>query len=423
MLMNCLITPQYQEYFFEPYLYSFYEKLKPVMSDTATMYCLPDMVIKKNSFPNGLAITDRADHAVLLPRLLRDPGCGFLLFRIKAQSSQFNQAKQQQLFTGLCQATLGKRASVQMPAAKKMKQILEQGAEAVTDDAHILQKVIFAKYVVDLNQLALSQDVLNILASDFGFMTNSVEIRHTQDGELYGFIHSGCNQFPDLLFDLIVKRIIEEAVYAQRYPLENYAKGLHGVALESATGQIYSHWLKAAMNYAVASRLYIFEQVKRVLEQQADVAVELINDHTHAGLFVEADQVVMSRGAQCLTVNPAESDTAFRVIAGECASIASLVHINPTATVPYLPHGTGYALLPEQLAAERCQIEELNYQHYADVGLYNADVSDHNILNFTAQHLLAKDYFKTQQVITSDQTLFPWITVQGSGVQTDFVNG
>src|SRR5579872_5426119 len=53
-----------------------------VSGETATVDVFSDATLKKNKLPTGVAITTPKQNAILLPNLLRDPGCGFLSFSV-----------------------------------------------------------------------------------------------------------------------------------------------------------------------------------------------------------------------------------------------------------------------------------------------------------------------------------------------------
>ena len=57
-------------------------KLGKLLAKSDKIHVFPDATLKSNNFPNGIAIYSLLNETTLIPSLLRDPGCGFLTFKI-----------------------------------------------------------------------------------------------------------------------------------------------------------------------------------------------------------------------------------------------------------------------------------------------------------------------------------------------------
>jgi hypothetical protein len=52
----------------------------------------PEATMKKNQMPNGLLIRSPMHNSMIMPALLRDPGCGFFIFKLILHDTKHQEA-------------------------------------------------------------------------------------------------------------------------------------------------------------------------------------------------------------------------------------------------------------------------------------------------------------------------------------------
>ena len=73
---------QFPFFFTEPLKETIHRLNQAIGNDTQiTVY--PDATLKTNLLPTGVVLRSRAEDAMLLPFILRDPGCGYTLFKFE----------------------------------------------------------------------------------------------------------------------------------------------------------------------------------------------------------------------------------------------------------------------------------------------------------------------------------------------------
>lgn len=348
-----------KSYFFTQKLTAYVCELK-FLGDSHRIELFPDAVFKSNRFPTGIAIRAPKPQARLQSLHLRDPGCGFLLFKLEGECLS-TQAERELIAGNLTElvSQLDKPSGI---APEMLKSILSQGIQAFDLPVEDQEKHIDECFDVDVAALGLSDEEQDFLSRDFGRITNTLELRRVtgnqfeqdfglKEGDVLGFIHSGCIKFPSLLVKHFEEKMINQSVIDSGFDLSLIDRGHQGACYDSSLGNDYVNFLHAAMNFAIASRYQAFLAVRDFFHQQASVPITLINDSTHAGIYEIDDEILALRGVQ-RSAQTAHPFSRLRLIAGESHSVASLVALPSNSQDFLLPHGIGYQTPAESVLSE-----------------------------------------------------------------------
>jgi hypothetical protein len=86
--LRYLIPSDHPQDFFSRELIEIVTDLNIALQFNKNIIIFPDAISKDNGLPNGIAIIADKSASMLLPMILRDPGCGFLQFKITLSSQQ-----------------------------------------------------------------------------------------------------------------------------------------------------------------------------------------------------------------------------------------------------------------------------------------------------------------------------------------------
>lgn len=407
----------------------FTEKLKQVVSEMGSklnsatqINVYPDATLKTNKLPTGIACVAKPEDSILLPNLLRDPGCGFLIFKI--DFTEAVDANYQIAAGKLLETIINDKNS--LPANEfsmaQWKAILIQGLHALDLTDTELDLCTDKVFEPLLDCIDLSNDELEMLKVDFLSVTNSVEIRKPfnitntsfgiNENSLIGFIHTGSFAFPEILGRRFVYRIAEYADINNLFTIDDIKAGIYGVKFESDLGKEYYSWVRAGMNYALVNRYSIFQRIKLMFEETFSCTITLLNDTVHAGVFNKDESIHSVRGAQPITKNT------LRIIAGQRETIAALV-ANFSNEGGFIPHGTGYHVKEDFNYNEKFSDPEANqYLEFAINTFYNSIPEYDNCLTFTFNLLATLDYLRDTGVCQSIALLAPYINIQSDWVKS-----
>lgn len=284
------------------------------------IHIFPEATIKHNQSPNGILLQSLQNQTILLPSMLRDPGCGFLLFKLIPTS-----------------------APVLSELAKKVLEFSHHLEQQTSSLAH---NQILTGIFHDIDQYELMQLDPRCLAEDLNQISNSLELKISSDLhqlDLWGCLHTGSEYFAltiqQRFFTLLWQQCVKDGLASKEEILRT---GLYGIRAHTDVADSYRQWIHAAMNFCVFKRTYLFELLKETLEKDGEYHLQLIHDHCHAGLFTvhhnNQSYFLQTRGVQIIDSKPQ-----FYVLAGQRESRSYLLKTkHTTQNLPYIGHGTSY---------------------------------------------------------------------------------
>lgn len=333
--------PEQQSYFYRPELWDTGRHIMTFLSDAHDVHLFPEATLKMNKIPNGLLVRSKKLQTLLMPAILRDPGCGFLIFRLHNLRGEPTQAIAKTLLQ-FCQHLEMDEAYFSL---SHWRDVLCQGV-----DQYSAGKEPFSNTRFDLDPdalyLELDKDELN---RDLTRVSNTIELKtyapaseKSQEAEeLLGFIHTGSEYFPAVLHEEWASFAATFCYMHQLASDEQIAQGLFGIPADDEKGYQYQQALKAAMNYCLFKRYWLFHQLRDFLAERFNIMSAIMSDHCHAGLFEvkenNGDYLLQSRGVQLLS-----HPHLPYLIAGQKESESYLFNTNAT-TLAYCGHGTSYA--------------------------------------------------------------------------------
>lgn len=409
--------------------------LHEFIGDTHQVAVFPDAARKKFGLPCGLALISKLDDAVLMPSHLRDPGCGYILFRIDAalgdlKSLQSNIGKE---LSELVDGKL-KNSSLlnkQFPSIKVIPKIIAQGLKVFPDLANEENKFGHTNFVVDQTVCQLSKLEQFQLYYDLLSVTNTVEVRtiinpnnaEQSPDHLIGFIHTGSDSFPRILAKRFIQKVLDYTEDQQSATAEMHAEGIQGVPLQHELGYEYYQWLKAAMNFSLVNRYCTFLEIKKSLEASLPCSIKILSDNIHAGVLEETIQnntILKSlRGVQNLNLNV--NSARPTLIAGQRETIAALAEpaLFHASSYDLIAHGTGYEINSKcQYSQCFTDAEIVNYQNFAKQCYYNTDPELDKCLPYTYNLLKMLSYFEQEQIAQTTALLAPFINIQSAAIRT-----
>lgn len=401
----------YRKLYFTNDLYKVTQEFSRTLHSRHRLYVFPDATHKTFGLPTGLAVTSPPESTRLYPYLLRDPGCGFLLFKLHLHKPLPQHWQQ---LTG---KALHKLLNVTPYSAPiPLNQILNNGVLGLTPDAeqHLFE---WANFNLDQSQLTFDTSEKEILSNDIGTLTNSIELKRAKkieqtsainDEDIIGFIHSGSLKFPGLLQRKFLLKCAEYCDINGLASIEEIRSGFFGVPIESELGYKYYQWLKAAMNFAIASRYLIFTRVKACIENILPVTIELIYDRCHAGIFNYQQSYHSMRGVQY--VNPKQTHKPI-LIAGQ-RETPSILMRKLEHTHKMIPHGTGYHI-SNKYNYNSIQ-QHPRYQPYSDTAYCNSKPQPQLYKPYLTNLLTTVDHLEETRQAQALCTLLPEINVQSN---------
>lgn len=280
------------------------------------IHIFPEATIKNNQSPNGILLQSRQNQTILLPTILRDPGCGFLLFKL-------------------------------IPTAKS---VLPKLAKKVLEWGHHLEQTPSSLAHTDLLKCIELDESMQIevkhLAEDLHQITNSLELKinsNTEQSDIWGCLHTGSDYFPSLIQERFFTMFWQQCIRDGLASLDAILRtGLYGIRAHSTVGVSYRQWIQTAMNFCAFKRIYLFNLLKEALEREGDYQLELVHDRCHAGLFTvyhdNHPYDIQSRGVQMMDSKPQ-----WYILAGQRESKSYLLKTKTTTrNLPFIGHGTSY---------------------------------------------------------------------------------
>ena len=420
--------PEKQGLFFEQPLVSMINSLQSALTPDDHMAIFPEAMLKTPGLPNGLAVTSPFEKAILLPTLLRDPGCGFLLFKIK-----FNQL----MPTGW-QHTMGAALHELMNAQPNafqnisIKDRLQHGLKSLIKSTSDRDRFSILSCPVDMTKINMTDEEKDLIQADNEQLTNTLEIKKVgaiyqpkllkkydlKENDYIGFIHSGTDRFPGILGKRFYKKIADYAFYNHLFSVAQIRSGVFGVHLNSSLGYDYYQWINAAMNFAITNRYLIYSRVKKFLENYFRCEVSIINDQVHAGLFLNDTtngKILESvRGIQ--KIKPQKNYLDLILLAGQKETVSFLaIGVNKKETLA--SHGTSYQISTQfNYHAEFAKDEIAQYLDYAGNAFYNTEPNLNDCIPLTYNLLLANRYFQENKLSQPAAMLIPLINIQSNSL-------
>ncbi|OGT37681.1 MAG: hypothetical protein A3F11_11260 [Gammaproteobacteria bacterium RIFCSPHIGHO2_12_FULL_37_14] len=416
--------------FFTDELYSKVEHLHTALPQTS-ISVYPDATLKTNGLPTGIACASMSKNAMLLPFILRDPGCGYLMFKLKFNNGRSPDWKQiaGNALDGLATSRSFHDIKNNLLNTFDLSSIINNGLHALsTEKIEIdLNKFIYTNFVKNEKSVLLTNNEIQLLKEDLMALTNTIEIRklanikmqdalrmHSIDDQDYiGFIHTGSHVFPKILGEKFVYRICEYAHQNKLFSLDDIDNGVVGVPLNSTLGTEYETWLYAAMNHALVSRYSIFLAVKQELESLLPCEITLLNDNPHAGLFQgkwESEHVAYStRGVQHIFKQQ------LSVVAGQKETPAALVTggVNVNKYNHFISHGTGYHINNQfDYSQVFCQEDQEQYLLDAHDTFYNSKPHYEDCIPYTYSLCRSLKFFEEIGLADTVAFLSPVINIQ-----------
>lgn len=421
-------------FFFTNDLTDVVKSLSEALDKETHIQVFPDAMVKPNGLPTGTIISSSPGNAILFPLLLRDPGCGYLTFKLKftekVNSDWYQTAGR------LLDELVNKKLPPHQPNHQSLNisEIIERGIEAMNVEPSDLDRFADRQFPVDPTVVKPTQKETDILVQSFKELTNTVEIRtiieakgnqslakyNLGNEDFIGFIHSGSDIFPQLLAERFVYRILEYADQNHLFPVDKMKKGIFGIPLNTPLGGEYAEWLYAAMNYAVTGRYSLYLDIKQQLEAQFPCQLTLLNDNTHAGLFkknINGKTIVKSsRGVQQMSSNSLNNPYGdLNLLAGQRETIAALVIPGKQAQGfdNLLAHGTSYHIQTNYDYAQNFTEKDINkYQNFAEGAFYNSQPKYEECLPYTYNLLASLEYMEQIGLARTVALLAPMVNIR-----------
>lgn len=449
-MISCIAPGQNPSAFYPADLLNAAQKTEALFlhPDQVDISLYPDAMFKANGTPNGLLIRSAPEDTLLIPTLLRDPGCGFACFRLsmhtspdKGWSHQVGQALDQAI--NYSERGLGALRSLLKMRHLTLNNILVHGLEAL--DLPNAEKARFSHLCFDVDEqwIQYDQKTQRILEDDLGHLTNTVEIRRVSEvrdscvlgayemsqDDYVGFVHSGCHAFPKILAEQFLQPIYEYAYVHGIAIVELIQQGVFGVPLNTDLGRRYYAWLKAAMNYALVSRYALYRRVANCLSGWLpDCAVQLISDRVHAGVWEEIlDQktvICSSRGVQSIVPQQYPDHPPIGLLAGERETAAALVSIaaSESTNTQYFSHGIHGRVSPDFCAGDFDQSVRDSIELVARQAYYNSTPNFSDCLPMTYNLQQALSCFESMNIVTPVALLEPVINIFGHPLQRAYAH-
>ena len=411
-------------------------KLGKLLAKSDKIHVFPDATLKSNNFPNGIAIYSLLHETTLIPSLLRDPGCGFLTFKIHT-----HDLNNDELFkSALLQfgSSLESKSVDILDKSSKIQSFLDSilyyGMH--NRDQSCLDRFANTQFTVDQSCINITEEDYAALYGELNNVTNTIEIKqvidfdieyhlkdpHFKSGDVLGFIHTGTDMLPKIIHRLFFKKIADYCFINGISSVDEIRSGLYGVPLANELGYIYYQWIKAAMNYCLYKRWYIFNEFANFVKYTLNLEVELLNDRIHAGAFPRETNTrsifIQSRGVQDFFCSNINRHMNYYLLAGQRESISFL--LTPASRVEdciAIGHGTSYALDDsynyQQLLGEE---NARTYINMCDRLSANTVIAKQSCLAYTFNILNQLNYLISQEYCASVHCLKPLANYQGQSL-------
>lgn len=410
-------NPGLQDYFYDTAVCQSIQNIRAFLGSEHELHVFPEAAVKKNNAPNGILIQGLQNQTILLPSILRDPGCGFLIFSID------NVLEQQ----------LPELATILLDVCQRLEKTLSNiPPEAIIDGVHcgvdpqiMGSNKTFCQSYFPCDPAPLSGQLdVHMLAADLHQITNSLELKIKTDAEypaldqgrpieILGCLHTGSDYLPLAIQKYWFQPIVTQCVHEGLSSVEKIIEiGLYGLYDNSEQAYAYRQWIFAAMNFCLFKRAYLFGVLKNELEKRCHLELTLINDRCHAGLFETTlgDQKywIQSRGVQ-LT----EAEPQYYLMAGQRESRSYLIKTkHTTQCLPYLGHGTSYRVEEKMKYANllgRQHVED-SIRQLAHIRA-NTPLKRHHCLAYEFNVLMQTNYLSQFDVALI--SLLPFVNYQG----------
>ncbi len=419
------VLTQDQQFFFTKKIVDLVNKLSTHVSSTSSIQLFPDATYKTVGLPNGLALIENIENAMIFPSLLRDPGCGFLLFTISLDPSQDNQeiySKINSLIHNQMKVGLEKNKKeflMKYFFIDSLNEVLKSGLSPfllLYPELMNFDKINF--FIDDDVDIKTTPDEDSRILDDYLKVSNTIEIKKNDKKEIYGFIHSGTDSFPYIITARFAKEAYLQALN-NGFTSEDLDERVHGIKLSSKLGYQYYQWLKMAMNFSVFNRFSIFLSIKNLLEENFQCKVNLVNDHLHAGVFLEDNKLISTRGVQIVNHDHQNCFKNKMLIAGQRETISYLVESTSSAQseINMIPHGTSYQILEDYPYSKHFSDDEIEYYlSLAKKALYNTQPKFEESIPFTFNLIRGANFFIDNKLIRKLDVLEPIINIQSDSL-------
>lgn len=435
--LQYISEPQQSSLFFTTELNDIIAKMSSALGDKTLINIYPDATFKGWGLPNGIATIAKQEDAILLPTLLRDVGCGFLLFKIDLNS---HPKDWQQKIGTIIVNLLGQKINLDLATVNN---ILFAGPTALANITNIksdLTKFYHQKFKVSTN-IQLSKQELELLRNELGIVTNTIELKAIlsivnnkplvdcgiNERSIIGFIHTGTEVFGKMLADKFLLKIIKFADGNGLFSLEDIKQAIFGVPINTALGSEYYEWLKMAMNYTLANRYLVFHQLKEQLETAFPCKISIINDVVHCGVleeFYHQEKMVKTfRGIQSIydsDDNIQDTNKSLRLLAGQRETISALVigSTNSDQYFNFFSHGISSNILDGYDYRQHFSNKEItNYMEIAREVFYNTTPNYEHCLPYTYNLISSLEYFDKIKLTESLAILKPLVNIQSTIMQ------
>jgi hypothetical protein len=250
------------------------KQLADLLGDKIEVSIFPDATDENWGIPTGILMRARTEEALLFPAMLRDPGCGFLVFRLVCENYEGIQ--------------------------KDLYNTLSTWADTFQDHEAGL------KAISQIN-LPLTKEERDLIVEGFGSLINTLEIRSVygstvreiKDGDLLGFLHGGCEGFIGVLEKRFGLAAAQYSLEHALFPHQAIGQGFFAFPYASSEGQEYVLWLQEGMELSRRSRLCAFEALfDEIRKVDAKLSLQFSWDAVHSGLEINSGEVLTFRGVQ-----------------------------------------------------------------------------------------------------------------------------
>ncbi len=399
------------DYFYNKTLLNALRNMDAFVGSGHDIHVFSEATLKKNNYPNGVLMQSLQDQTVLLPALLRDPGCGFLVFMINDVCSQ-QLPELAEVVLRFCQKL---EKSIPTLPRDTLSNALQYGVSHQPSKtvSHFAQKCFAMADTGLIEQLDPT-----LLATDLHQITNSLELKitsqtnTTESSEVIGVLHSGSDYIPLAMQRYWFRTLVHHCVQDDLASIEDILDtSLYGIRDTSPIAPAYRQWVNAAMNFCLFKRGYIFNLLHQELTKHGYQTLH-ISDRCHAGLFETTINNhrywIQSRGVQVV-----DHQALPYVIAGQRESRSYLANPQNTDLQPaFLGHGTSYRVdkrlnYPDLLGEQhsRACIQQLNRIHA------NTRLDVKNCLAYEYNIVMQQNYLKNLDVDV--RSLLPYVNYQG----------
>jgi hypothetical protein len=391
-------------YFYSKEVVEYIKELWEVFGEKCEIQLFPEATIKANKVPNGLLLKSQIQLTWLLPALLRDPGCGFLLFKLSGIKKNHIKTLSHSLVQ-FCDELIVK---------KPLNNILIKEAFLYGVSSKSLSHDKYTDTIFPVSTQHLYLDFsLDMLHKDLSQITNSLELKiseiqlnsYSNKIDLFGFVHTGSDYLPKIIYKQWFKRVADYALTNNISSIEQINKGIYGVCDDSEEGMEYQQSIFAAMNFCLYKRWWIYNQLKGYLCKNHKLEIQLINDKCHAGLFRSTNEhnnyLLQARGVQIVKN---QKDDIF-LMAGHKESVSFLFQ---GVNADFLGHGTSYSI-DSKINYDDLLPHSLKYDLSSVIA--NTKLNSDSVLPYNYNIHIQKEFYKRRY--SKCTTLFPVMNYQG----------